>query len=198
MNKNVKVDVAKITYAAMFTAIIAVLQYMGGFIKFGMFSVSLVLVPIVIGTALCGKWAGAWLGFVFSVMVFITGDAAFFFSLNPFGTIVTVIVKGTLAGLAAGVVYELLKKFNRILAVVASAVVCPVVNTGIFLIGCRLFFFDAVSEWASLEGVSAGVYMILFLVGLNFIFELLFNIVLAPVAVRLIDMQNPSNKEKVK
>ena len=188
-----KVDVLKITYAALFTSIVAVLQYMGGFIKLGMFSVSLVLVPIVIGSALCGKITGAWLGFVFSVMVFVTGDAAFFLSLNIPGTIITVILKGTLAGFFAGMTYELLVKINRTLAVVASAVVCPVVNTGIFLIGCRLFFFEAVREWASVEGVSMGVYMIVFLVGFNFIFELLFNLILAPVAVRLIDMKNPSN-----
>ena len=61
-------------------------------------------------------------------------------------------------------------------------------------IGCRFFFFESVKEWAVGENVSAGAYMILFLVGFNFIFELLFNVVLAPVAVRLIDMKNPSKK----
>ena len=188
------VDVAKITYIALFTAIVAVLQGVGGFIRFGMFSVSLVLVPIVIGAALCGKWSGAWLGFVFSLAVFATGDAAFFLSLNIPGTIITVIAKGTLAGLLAGIAYELVEKFNRFAAVMTAAVVCPVVNTGIFLVGCRLFFFESVKEWAVGENVSAGAYMILFLVGFNFIFELLFNVVLAPVAVRLIDMKNPSKK----
>ena len=190
-----KIDVAKITYIGLFTAIVTVLQYLGGFIKLGgMFSVSLVLVPIVIGAALCGKWASAWLGFVFSIMVFITGDAAFFLSLNIPGTIITVIVKGTLAGLVTGVVYELVEKLNRYVAVIVSAIVCPVVNTGIFLLGCRLFFMDAVSEWAELEGVSVGLYMIVFFVGLNFLFELLFNLVLSPVAVRLIDYKNPVKK----
>ena len=147
-----------------------------------------------IGTALCGKWSGAWLGFVFSLAVFATGDAAFFLSLNIPGTIITVIAKGTLAGLLAGIAYELVEKFNRFAAVMTAAVVCPVVNTGIFLVGCRLFFFESVKEWAVGENVSAGAYMILFLVGFNFIFELLFNVVLAPVAVRLIDMKNPSKK----
>ncbi|MBE6536468.1 MAG: ECF transporter S component [Ruminococcaceae bacterium] len=187
-------DVTKITYIALFTAIVFVLQNVGGFIRFGMFSVSLVLVPIVIGAALCGKWAGAWLGFVFSIAVFVTGDAAFFLSLNIPGTIVTVILKGTLAGLAAGIAYDLVKKINRFAAVMTAAVVCPIVNTGIFLIGSRLFFFDVVKEWAIGEGVSAGVYMIVFLVGFNFVFELLFNVVLAPVAVRLLDMKNPAKK----
>ena len=188
------VDVAKLTYIALFTAIVAVLQSVGGFIRFGMFSVSLVLVPIVIGAALCGKWTGAWLGFVFSIAVFVTGDAAFFLSLNIPGTIITVIAKGTLAGLISGIAYELVEKFDRFAAVMTAALVCPIVNTGVFLIGCRLFFFEAVKEWAIGENVSAGAYMIVFLVGLNFVFELLFNVVLAPVAVRLIDMKNPAKK----
>ena len=188
------VDVTKLTYIALFTAIVAVLQMVGAFIRFGMFSVSLVLVPIVIGSALCGKWSGAWLGFVFSIAVLVSGDAAFFLTLSIPGTIVTVIVKGTVAGLVSGIVYELLEKFNRFAAVMAAAVVCPVVNTGIFLVGCRLFFFDAVTEWAIAENVGVGVYMIIFLVGFNFIFELLFNVALAPMAVRLIDMKNPAKK----
>ena len=188
------VDVAKVTYIALFTAIVAVLQSVGGFIRFGMFSVSLVLVPIVIGAALCGKWTGAWLGFVFSIAVFVTGDAAFFLSLNIPGTIITVIAKGTLAGLISGIAYELVEKFDRFAAVMTAALVCPIVNTGVFLIGCRLFFFESVKEWAIGENVSAGAYMIVFLVGLNFVFELLFNVVLAPVAVRLIDMKNPAKK----
>lgn len=195
MATNKKVDVAKITYIGLFSAIVAVLQYLGGFIKLGgMFSVSLVLVPIVIGAALCGKFAGTWLGFVFSIMVFVTGDAAFFLSLNIPGTIITVILKGTLAGFATGVVYELLEKYNRYLAVIVSAIVCPIVNTGVFLLGCSVFFMEAVSGWAEFEGVSVGIYMIVFLVGLNFIFELLFNLILSPVAVRLIDYKNPVKK----
>ena len=182
-------DTEKITYLSLFTALVVVLQYLGGFIRFGTFSVSLVLVPIVLGAAICGVWAGAWLGLVFSVMVFITGDAAFFLSLNVIGTIVTVLVKGTVAGLCAGFVYKLLVKINNYLAVLVAAIVCPIVNTGIFLIGCKYFFYDAVSSWASAEGMPVGLYMIVFLVGFNFIFELLFNLVLSPTVVRLLGIK---------
>ena len=182
-------DTEKITYLSLFTALVVVLQYLGGFIRFGTFSVSLVLVPIVLGAAICGVWAGAWLGLVFSVMVFITGDAAFFLSLNVIGTIITVLAKGTLAGLCAGIVYKIFEDVNEYFAVFAAAIVCPIVNTGIFLIGCSIFFFKDVSAWATAEGMPVGAYMIVFLVGFNFIFELLFNIILAPTVVRLIDLK---------
>ena len=94
----------------LLTAIVVVLQLVGSFIKLGMFSVSLVLMPIVVGAALYGYWAGAWLGLVFGIVVLLSGDAALFLTFNPFGTIVTVILKGALAGLAAGFVYKLLEK----------------------------------------------------------------------------------------
>ena len=61
---------------ALFTAIVVVLQLLGSFIRFGTFSISLVLVPIVIGAVLYGPWAGAFLGAVFGLVVLLSGDAA--------------------------------------------------------------------------------------------------------------------------
>ena len=180
-------DVRKITYLAMLTALVVVLQFAGSFIKFGMFSISLVLVPIVVGAAICGPVCGAWLGFMFGIIVLVSGDAARFLTIDPLGTIITVIVKGTLAGLVCGLVYKIFEQKNKYVAVFSSAVVCPIVNTGIFLLGCLLFFMDTINEWAMAFGYeSAGAYMILVLAGGNFLFELLFNVLLGPVIVTLI------------
>jgi len=185
MNKNTK----KLVGIALFTAIVVVLQLIGSAIKFGQFSVSLVLIPIVVGTALYGIGAGAWLGLVFGVTVLISGDAAAFLTVDVFGTIVTVLLKGTLAGLAAGAVYKLIEKKNRYAATIAAAFICPVVNTGVFLLGCLVFFMPTINEWAAGLGFeSAGAYMITGLVGLNFVFELVVNLVLGPVIVRLVDL----------
>ena len=59
----------KIIGLGLFTAIVIVLQLLGSFIKFGVVSISLVLIPIVVGAALYGIGAGAWLGAVFAVVV---------------------------------------------------------------------------------------------------------------------------------
>ncbi|MDO4459363.1 MAG: ECF transporter S component [Clostridia bacterium] len=185
MNKTVR-----LTMAAILTAVVIVFQFLGAFIKFGPFSVSLVLLPIVIGAAMCGWKTSTWLGFIFGVVVLMSGDAAAFMTINAFGTVATVLVKGAAAGLAAGLVFEAARKINKYLAVVLSALVCPVVNTGIFLIGCKLFFFEAVSEWGLAGGFdSTFSYMILGLVGVNFLFELATNIVLSPVAVRILNIK---------
>ena len=188
MNRKT-IDVHTIIGMALFMAIIFVLQYLGSFIRFGPFSISLVLVPIVVGAALFGPICGSVLGFWFGLMVFVNGDANLFFGINPIGTIITVLLKGSLAGFAAGLVFKALEKVNIWVAVVCAAVVCPVVNTGVFLLGCLLFFLPTVSGWAEAAGFeNVGAYMILGLVGLNFVVEMLINIVLSPVILRLIKL----------
>ena len=190
-----------LTGMALLTAVVVILQFLGAFVRFGPFSISLVLIPIVVGAALYGPLAGAWFGFVFGMVVLLSGDAAAFLVVSPLGTILTVLLKGSLAGLCAGLVYKALSRSEAKLhgvdlAVVAAAVVCPVVNTGVFLLGCLAFFMPTISEWAAGMGFeSVGKYMIFGLVGGNFLFELLFNIILSPIIVRLIHIGR--NRERV-
>ena len=195
--KNNRIDTRTLTGVALFTAIVVILQILGSFVRFGPFSISLVLIPIVVGAALYGPLAGAWLGFVFGLVVLLSGDAAPFMVVSPLGTILTVLLKGGLAGLCAGLVYRLAAKWNEFVAVILAAIVCPVVNTGIFLLGCLLFFLPTITEWGTAAGFpSVGNYMIFGLVGGNFLFELLFNIVLSPVIVRLIKLGRASDSRK--
>ena len=185
--KNKKFDRNKtvlLATAGILTAVVIVFQFIGASIKFGTFSVSLVLIPIVIGAALGGKLVSTWLGLVFSVVVLLSGDAAAFLAIDPLGTVITVLLKGTLAGFVGGFAFELLKKINTYFAVVVSAILVPVTNTGIFLMGCRLFFFETIKEWATGLGFeNAFTYMIVGLVGVNFLFELIINIILSPSVV---------------
>ncbi len=186
----------KLVGTALLTAIVVVLQIVGGAIKVGTFSISLVLMPIVVGAALFGIWSGAWLGLVFGVMVMATGDAALFLAVNVPGTIITVLAKGILAGLAAGAVYKLLEKKNKYVATLLASIASPVVNTGVFLIGCAVFFMDTIKSWAGDAPVFK--YMIVGLVGFNFILELAINLVLNPVIVRIVDIGKKSFSGKAK
>ena len=171
----------------LFTAIVVVLQFLGGGIKFGMFSISLVLVPIVVGSAIYGGKAGAWLGFAFGAAVLLSGDAAAFLVINPLATVLVVLVKGIACGLVAGLLYRLLEKLNRTIAVFAAAMICPMVNTGIFLLGCQFFFLETVAEWGAALGYeNAAANKILGLAGLNFQNEHGVKIILATVIVPLI------------
>lgn len=189
--KKLGMSTKTMVLAAILTALVVVLQFIGQTIRLGPFMISLVLVPIVIGAATCGPKIGGWLGFVFGLFVLISGDAAAFLTINIFGTIVTVLLKGVLCGFVAGYVYQLLEGKNKTLAVFVAAIVCPVVNTGVFLLGCAVFFMDTINLWSTLGPIqydSVIAYMFLGLVGGNFLVELGMNLILSPAIVRLVDM----------
>lgn len=180
-----KTKTQKVVGMGLFTAIIVALQMLASAIKFGPFSITLVLAPIVIGAALYGIGAGAWLGLTFGVTVLISGDAAAFLTINPIGTVLTVIAKGMVAGIVAAVIYKAIEKKNKTVAVVAAGITCPIVNTGIFLIGCYLFFRD----WLiAVFGTTGFATVITGLVSVNFAVELGINMLLASVIVRIIDL----------
>lgn len=182
---------------ALFTAIVAVLQMLGIAIRFGTFAVSMVGVPIILGGALMGPLAGAWLGLVFGVTVLLSGDAALFFAWNPAATVVIVLLKGILAGLAAGVLYQLLERKNSFLAVLAAAVAYPVVNTGVFFLGSMLCFMEDCIQFAANLGItgSGPVVIMTVFIGFNFFFELGLDLVLSGVVDRLIQIGKKSLKK---
>ena len=173
---------------ALFTAIVVVLQLLGSFIKVGPFAVSLVLIPIVVGAAVYGVKAGAWLGFVFGVVVTIavvTGADAggyIMFSARPVMTVC--LLKGTAAGYVAGLVYRAISKKNALAGVIVAAAAAPVVNTGLFVLAMLLFYQPQLQAWAGDTAVAT--YIVTGLVGVNFLLELGVNLVLSPTITRLI------------
>ncbi len=188
MQDNTHAKTRRLVGVALFTAIVVILQLLGSFIRFGPFSVSLVLVPIVVGAGLYGTAAGAWLGVVFGLTVLLSGDAGAFLAVNAGGAIAVVLAKGAAAGLCAGLAYRLVGGGHPYGAALAAAVAAPAANTGVFLLGCLLFFMPTIAGWAQAMGFGnrVGAYMLGGLVGLNVVFELALNVLLAPVIVRLI------------
>lgn len=186
MAKTRKISTQTLALGAMLTALVIVLQLLGSFIRFGMFSISLVLIPIVVGAAMCGPAISAWLGLVFGIAVLLSGDASAFLAVSVPGTILTVLAKGVLCGLAAGFTYRWLSGKNIYLGVFAAAIVCPLVNTGVFLLGCLVFFLPTITAWAGGNDQTLWQYILFGLVGGNFLFELGFNLVLSPIIVRLL------------
>jgi uncharacterized membrane protein len=177
----------KLVLLALLTAIVVVLQVLAAVLPIYPFTLTLVLIPIVIGAALINTLAGGWLGFVFGLVVLISGNANPFLAINPAATIFVVLLKGILAGLAAGGVYKLLAERSKTAATIIAAVVCPIVNTGVFIIGAYAFFLPTLREWGMAAGAaSVTAYIFLMLVGFNFLFELCLNLLLSPAIVRLI------------
>lgn len=187
--------IKRMATVALLMALVVVLQFIGGMIPpIGGFSISLVLIPIVLGAALHGPGAGALLGATFGVVVVInciTGadvGGQMVFQANPILCIAVVMGKGILAGLASGLVYKILKGFNAYLAMLLAAAVCPIVNTG-FFVACMLTFFrDVLSAWAGGGDIMA--YVLSGLMLCNFLPELIINLVFSPAGQRILHTVN--------
>lgn len=177
-------SVRRMTGMSLMAAIIAVLTVLGNFVRFGPFPITLALAPIIIGAAMYGAGAGAILGGVFGLVTLISGLAGWdggtvmcLMGIAPFACILVCVGKGVAAGWCAGLVYSAIEKKNRHVGVVAAGIVCPVVNTGVFIIGMLLFFTSALESWASGQGLM--YYVIFGLTGVNFLVELAVNLVLS-------------------
>ena len=131
----------RLVQLAILLALVIVLQQFGSGIKVGPTSFSLVLIPIALGGMLLGPGAGAFLGLVFGIIVFlagVTGQDVFtqiLFQDHPFLTALTCLGKGAAAGFGAGLVYKLVAPKNRIVAGFLSAAMTPILNTGLFILG---------------------------------------------------------------
>ena len=187
MNQKVKSMVG----VALLIALVIVLQFLGGMIPpVGGFSISLVLIPIVIGAAVYGPGSGALLGGVFGAIVTINCvngsdvGGAMVFQANPALCILVVMGKGILAGLAAGWVYRLLKGKNAYVAMLCCAIVCPVVNTGVFIACMLTFFREVLAAWAG--GGEIIAYVLSGLVLANFVPELIINVVFGTAGQRIL------------
>lgn len=184
-----KQNIKRTAELAILTAIVIAFQFLGAFIHIGPTSISLVLIPIVIGAVLTGPKGGAFLGFIFGAMTYIAGVSGtdyfttVLFQAQPIATAVICFGKGICAGLCAGLIYRALAKKNAFAASIAAAAVAPIVNTGLFILGGLLLVNGTLS--ANLANFGAGgqtvvYFLIIGCAGLNFIAEFLVNLVVSP------------------
>lgn len=187
--KNAKIN--RMVSIAFLMALVLVMQMLSSVIPaVGGFSISLVLIPIVMGAVLYGPGAGMILGATFSAIVIVncvTGadpGGAMVFQANPFLCIIVVLGKGILAGAAAGWMYKLLKGRNSHIAMLCAAIVCPLVNTGTFVICMMTFFKDVLAAWAGGGDIIA--YVLTGLVLCNFVPEMIINVVFGTIGHTII------------
>ncbi len=213
MKTSSKQKVLKLVQLAMLTALIVVLQLLGTFLT-GItgLPMSLVLIPIVVGAFSLGPKEGAFLGIMFGIMTIVmgfTGADAFtstlFYNFGIGKCIITVLIcllKAGLAGFGSGMVYKLLNKAFRgkyvTLTTVLASIAAPIINTGVFVIGMLLFFFNDTADiqlalaekfGEQLTSVTPSLeYIFLVLAGMNFVMEFIINLTLSPAIIRIIDV----------
>lgn len=188
---STKFSTKQLVGTAILIAVVFILQYLSGLIKIGPFNITLTLIPIIVGGIVFGPLSGAILGFFFGALVtnnvFSGADAGGFALLqyNALATVLICLIKSTLAGYLSGIIARDSGKKNLKLGVVLAAVSAPVINTGIFVIGLFLFFMEILAQWAG-ASENIALFVITGLIGVNFLIELLTNLILVPVALRII------------
>lgn len=180
-----------ITFLGVLTALIIVLQVLGSnIVVFGTVRLSFVLVPIVLGAIMLGVRGGVFLGFVFGLITIIMGavgaDPFTYVLLNesPFLCVATCFVKAVCAGLISALTYKAVSVRNKTIALFVSAIVAPVVNTGLFILGA-LAMGNVLNDNFVANGETLIHFLIIGCAGINFLVELSINVVLAP-ALRVV------------
>jgi len=197
MNRNPnRAKTLTMVQIALLSALVVVLQIFFSAIRVGVVTLNFVLVPIVIAGVLIGPMAGlivgAFAGLTTFIQVFTSGDVFYVFLMtnNAFATALICILKTAAAGLLAGLVYNMITRIGKASAgknyvgSLAASIVCPVVNTGLFVLGMLLFFggaltADATFGAAAAEGLVS--FVLVGLVGVNFFVELALNILICPL-----------------
>ena len=198
---NANEKILRMVMLAMLVALVVVLQLLSAMIPpiGGTVSITLTLVPVVVGAILFGVRGGAILGYSFGLIVLINCITALDFggnilwNVNPPFTVLICFGKGIAAGVVPALLYRLfkgkshtVKNGRKYVAALIAAISAPIVNTGLFVCGMLLFFQDTLYAWAG--GTDVMTYVLLGLAGLNFLVEFLLNIILAPAIVRIVEM----------
>ena len=179
-------------------ALVVVLQSIS---SFGFIPICLCLIPITLGAMLLGWRGGLGLGFAFGVVALFWGMVgkdpftALLFAENPGMTIVICLVKGSLCGLIPALVYKLIEPKNQLVASIVAAVLAPIVNTGVFILGSLIIQQDVMDasvilfkENKNIDPEAMGFTALLFLVliSANFFIEFGVNVVFAPALGKLV------------
>lgn len=188
--KKRKQNVVRLTVTASLLAITIVLQAIAGFIVIPVTNTSpaLALIPIAVGAIIYGPSCGALLGLGWSLFILVSGQASGYMAMNFIGTIITVVGKGTLAGLGSAYVYKLLKEKNYVVAIIVASIVTPLINSLVYRIGLITFFQDYFLGKASSAGVHPVTYFMQAFIAGGFFLEVGISTVFSPVIVRICDI----------
>jgi len=191
----------RIAGTALLAAIIVLLQATAIFIRPTLIPINLVLPAIVVGAAMYGAKAGAFLGTCFGAVVLVSGItgtapmSAMMWTANPILMTIVTLGRGAAQGYIAGIVFLLFAKKRHQDGVLAAAIVAPIVNTGIFLAVLIFLFRNTLIYFAGETNFLYHAFIVM--AGTNFIIEMFINIGLVSVIVRILDSIKISNRGAV-
>lgn len=183
VNANKTAVIFKLTLLSLFIAIMLVMNFTPiGYITTGLFSITLMTIPVALGGACTGPAGGTVLGAVFGLTSFLQAFgigfmidpmAANLFTENPFGYTVTCFLPRLIVGFSSGFVFWLFKRSDKvgIPAFMISAAIVPLLNTILFMTFYALFYRNTVLGGTSVMAVVFSAFTI------NFVIELIVTLV---------------------
>lgn len=177
--------VVEMTMTAVLAALIILMTFTPiGYIPIGPVKMTLITLPVAIGSIVLGWRSGLILGSVFGLTSFYTclGMDALgvaLMGINPFLTFVMCVVPRVLCGLLPALIYKWISADGTrrtMLAIPVAGACVAIINTAFFLGSMWLFFSDSLSE---LVGVAIDNIFVLFALfaGTNGLIEIAVNIV---------------------
>lgn len=194
MNKSLRIK--KMVGISIFAAVVVVLQLFSNYVAFGPVSITLALIPIVVGAIVYGPLAGFILGSVGGLLVFLApATIGLFWDYGVFVTFLVCILKMGIAGLVSGLLYKFLHKWNKVVAVTIASVIVPILNTGLFALAAYTIYYKLLEGLAP-AGQSIASYLFLTFIGFNFLIEFFVNSALSPVVLRLTNLSKLNSNEE--
>ena len=186
MKKAFKITTKTITGTALLTAVELILIVISNYVSIGPVNINLALVPIAVAGMIYGPLSGLFVGMVNGLVTILSPSTqAIFMPVSPAGTVIICLLKTALAGFLAGLIYvpfkEAKSSTKKLVGSILASISVPVINTGIFVLGCITFF----SPWLKDSMVAMGydnsfLFLILAILGWNFIFEFSISLLLSP------------------
>ena len=205
MGKKTLFSAKKMTGIAVLLALVVVLQAALGSVQIGVVQLNFTLIPIVLGAILYGAGVGAFLGFACGVVVLvqvIMGLSPFYtviWTNTPFVTVLTCIVKTTVAGFVAGWLFTWISKKNVYVGLFVASGTVPIINTALFIVGC-LCMNKSITAFQGMlpdfAGMNVLVFILVGLVTFNFFIEFAINLIISPALHRVIGIVDKKYQRK--
>lgn len=185
---NKRITTQQIVGTGLLLALEIIFQIIGNYLQIGPVNINLSLVTVVLAAVLYGPLSGAVLGFFNGLIVLLSPSTlAIFMPISPIGTVIACLLKCTIAGLVAGLLFKLFKNKNNLIGLIIASILVPVINTGIFSVVCLLFFRPFLESGVSETFPNIGAFLIFGVIGINFIVEIISTVALStPVGMILL------------
>ncbi|MBO5332957.1 MAG: ECF transporter S component [Clostridia bacterium] len=175
-----------LTQNAVLASIVVLMAFTPvGYLRLGAVEMTFIMIPVAVGAITLGEKSGAFLGLVFGISSFVqcfgmSPFGAALLQINPIYTFIMCLVPRVLMGYLCGVIYKLLTKHKKGVAVIIASFSAPVINTILFIASLMIFFGKSDFILGMRAGTENLMAFLIAFVGLNGVMEIVTTTLIAP------------------